>query len=66
MMSDLVRLQVRDAEGVFAVRQLGRTVAAELSLEHQDQVRVATALSEISRSSVMAGLQACSGSRTPT
>ena len=58
MMSDLVRLQVRDAEGVFAVRQLGRTVAAELSLEHQDQVRVATALSEISRSAVMAGLQA--------
>ncbi len=58
MTSDLVRLQVRDADGVFAVRQLGRTVAAELLLEHQDQVRVATALSEISRSAVMAGLQA--------
>jgi len=58
MTSELVRLQVRDAEGVFAARQLGRTVAAELALEHQDQVRVATALSEISRSAVIAGLQA--------
>ena len=41
--------------GVFAARQLGRELAAVLALEQQDQVRVATALSEISRSAVIAG-----------
>ncbi len=55
MITELARLQVRDAEGVFAARQLGRIVAAELSLETQDQVRVATALSELSRSAVVSG-----------
>jgi signal transduction histidine kinase len=34
---------------VFAVRALGREVAALLGLEPQDQVRVATALSEVGR-----------------
>jgi signal transduction histidine kinase/CheY-like chemotaxis protein len=55
MTSELARLEVRDLAGVFAARQLGRNVAAGLSLEHQDQIRVATALSEISRSAVTAG-----------
>ena len=41
--------------GVFAARQLGRGLAAVLALEQQDQIRVATALSEISRSAVTAG-----------
>src|SRR6266567_3451468 len=55
MTSQLARLDVRDLAGVFAARQLGRGLAASLTLERQDQVRVATALSEISRSVVTAG-----------
>jgi signal transduction histidine kinase/CheY-like chemotaxis protein len=53
--NELARLDVRDPAGVFAARQLGRGLAASLALEQQDQVRVATALSEISRSAVTAG-----------
>ena len=53
--SELARLDVRDTAGVFAARQLGRGLAATLALERQDQIRVATALSEISRSAVTAG-----------
>jgi signal transduction histidine kinase/CheY-like chemotaxis protein len=53
--SELARLDVRDTAGVFAARQLGRGLAAILALEQQDQIRVATALSEISRSAVTAG-----------
>ena len=55
MTSQLARLDVRDPAGVFAARQLGRGLAASLALERQDQIRVATALSEISRSAVTAG-----------
>jgi signal transduction histidine kinase/CheY-like chemotaxis protein len=55
MKPELARLEVSDQAGVFAARQLGRSVAAELGLERQDQVRVATALSEVSRSVVQAG-----------
>ncbi|MGH3201181.1 MAG: ATP-binding protein, partial [Streptosporangiaceae bacterium] len=58
MTSELARLDVRDVAGVFAARQVGRGLAAGLSLDRQDQVRVATALSEISRSAVTAGLTA--------
>ena len=50
MTAELARLHVRDLSGVFAARRLGRELAAGLALEGQDQVRVATALSEISRS----------------
>ena len=52
---ELARLEVRDTAGVYAARQLGRGLAATLALERQDQIRVATALSEISRSAVTAG-----------
>ena len=52
---ELARLEVRDTAGVFAARQLGRGLAAVLALEQQDQIRVATALSEVSRSAVTAG-----------
>ncbi|MFI0412025.1 ATP-binding protein [Actinomadura sp. 3N508] len=52
---ELLRIEITDAEGVFAVRQLGRRVAAEVGLPNQDQVRVATALSEAGRA-----LYACS------
>jgi signal transduction histidine kinase len=55
MKQELASLHVRDPAGVFAARQLGRELAAGLALEHQDQVRVATALSEISRSTVTSG-----------
>ena len=52
MTGDLANLDVRDLAGVFAARQLGRGLAGSLALERQDQIRVATALSEISRSAV--------------
>ena len=55
MTSDLASLDVRDLAGVFAARQLGRGLAGSLALERQDQTRVATALSEISRSAVTNG-----------
>ena len=58
MISQLARLDVRDLAGVFAARQLGRRLAASLTLEQQDQIRVATALSEIGRSAVTGGLTA--------
>ena len=34
---------------IFLIRQRGREVAAAVGLEHQDQIRIATALSEIAR-----------------
>ena len=55
MTEELARLRVKDLSGVFAARGLGRELAAGLELERQDQVRVATALSEVSRSIVTAG-----------
>ena len=53
MTSEFARIEVRDVGGVFAARQLGREVAAELGLDRQDQVRVATALSEVARSAAV-------------
>jgi signal transduction histidine kinase len=55
---ELATLHVRDLPGVFAARGLGRELAAGLGLDHQDQVRVATALSEVSRSAVTVGQSA--------
>ncbi len=55
MTDELASLRVRDLPGVFAARRLGRELAAGLGLDHQDQVRVATALSEISRSTITIG-----------
>lgn len=55
---EVLRLEIRDTAGVFAARQLGREVAGELGLERQDQVRVATALSEVGRELVLAGTEA--------
>jgi signal transduction histidine kinase len=55
MTEHLASLRVRDLPGVFAARRLGRELAAGLGLEHPDQVRVATALSEVSRSAVTLG-----------
>ncbi|HEY1626247.1 MAG TPA: ATP-binding protein [Streptosporangiaceae bacterium] len=58
MTTGLASLTVKDLAGVFAARQLGRELAAGLALDRQDQVRVATALSEVSRSTVTTGHQA--------
>jgi signal transduction histidine kinase/CheY-like chemotaxis protein len=55
MTDEFASLRVTDLPGVFAARRLGRELAAGLALEQQDQVRVATALSEISRSTLSAG-----------
>jgi signal transduction histidine kinase/CheY-like chemotaxis protein len=55
VLTELATLQVRDVSGVLAARQIGRELATGLALEHQDQVRVATALSEICRSALVAG-----------
>ncbi|TDD82968.1 response regulator [Actinomadura darangshiensis] len=55
MAEDLLRMEIMDEQGVFTVRQVGRRVAAAVGLDHQDQVRVATALSEAGRE-----LYACS------
>jgi signal transduction histidine kinase/CheY-like chemotaxis protein len=55
MTREFATLQVRELAGVFAARRLGRELAAGLELERQDQVRVATALSEVCRSVVTAG-----------
>jgi signal transduction histidine kinase/CheY-like chemotaxis protein len=58
MTDELASLRVRDLSGVFAARRLGRELAAGLGLDDRDQVRVATALSEISRSAVTVGQSA--------
>jgi signal transduction histidine kinase len=58
MTSELAILRVRDLGGIFAARRLGRELAAALGLERQDQVRVATALSEISRAVITDGRNA--------
>jgi signal transduction histidine kinase len=55
MTDELASLRVRDLPGVFAARRLGRELAAELGMDDRDQVRVATALSEVSRSAVTVG-----------
>lgn len=45
----LVTAQVTSEQGVFAVRRQGRAIAAALGLGGQDQIRTATALSEVCR-----------------
>jgi len=55
MTDELASLRVSDLPGVFAARRLGRELAAGLGLEQQDQVRVATALSEVSRGAIATG-----------
>jgi signal transduction histidine kinase len=55
MTDELASLHVRDLPGVFAARRLGRELAAGLGMDDRDQVRVATALSEVSRSAITVG-----------
>ncbi|MFD0889398.1 sensor histidine kinase, partial [Streptosporangium algeriense] len=46
---ELMSIPVRDERDVFTMRRLGRDVAEAVGLETQDQIRIATALSEIGR-----------------
>ncbi|SNT07736.1 Signal transduction histidine kinase [Streptosporangium subroseum] len=55
---ELIRLRVQDDQDVFAMRRLGREVAETIGLEAQDQIRVATALSEIGREVLGEGIDA--------
>lgn len=48
-MNELLRLDWLTAADVFTLRQRGREVAAALGLDGQDQIRLATALSEVGR-----------------
>ncbi len=45
----LSRMRLRVPQDVFVVRHLGREVARAVGMEQQDQTRLATALSEVSR-----------------
>ncbi len=45
----LLHLALRREQDIFTVRQRGREAAAALGLEHQDQIRLATALSDVGR-----------------
>lgn len=45
----LLRAPLRVEHDIFVLRQRGREVAAAVGLEHQDQVRLVTALSEVAR-----------------
>ncbi|NJC15225.1 signal transduction histidine kinase [Micromonospora profundi] len=53
----LLQMTLRVEHDIFVIRQRGREVAAVVGLEHQDQVRIATALSEVARDL----LRACGG-----
>ncbi|MGI5272107.1 ATP-binding protein [Nonomuraea sp. CA-218870] len=52
---ELARLRLSEDRDVFALRRLGRAAAELAGLEAQDQIRVATALSEVGREVVGAG-----------
>jgi signal transduction histidine kinase len=55
---ELTSHSIRDESDVFSARRRARTAAAELGLEDSDQVRVATAVSEVGRVVVGAELVA--------
>ncbi|WP_049561503.1 ATP-binding protein [Nonomuraea sp. SBT364] len=53
--TEVARLRLTGDQDVFSLRRLGRAVAQLAGLETQDQVRVATALSEVGREMVGTG-----------
>ncbi len=55
MSAPLLRMPLRVERDIFVLRQRGREVAAAVGLEHQDQVRLATALSEVARDLLLTG-----------
>lgn len=52
---ELARMSLTRDQDVFVLRRLGRAAAEAVGLEKQDQIRVATALSEIAREAVGGG-----------
>jgi signal transduction histidine kinase len=56
--NELLRMTLATESGVFAMRQYGREAAEAIGLDPQDQVRVATALSDIGRDLVRSGTEA--------
>ncbi|GLW07182.1 sensor histidine kinase [Microtetraspora sp. NBRC 13810] len=52
---ELVRVALADHQDVFAIRRFGRGIAELAGLREQDQIRVATALSEVGREAFAAG-----------
>ncbi len=55
--NELLRMVISGEPDVFTVRQHGREVAKALGLDTQDQVRVATALSDVGRDLVRSGVE---------
>ncbi|WP_182888038.1 ATP-binding protein [Microbispora sp. H10885] len=53
----LTRADVSGDQDVFAVRRLGRRIAELVGMESQDQIRMATALSEIGREVLASGAE---------
>jgi signal transduction histidine kinase/CheY-like chemotaxis protein len=53
--AELARIGVRNDQDVFAMRRMGREVAAAIGMSEPDQIRVATALSEVGREIVVDG-----------
>ncbi|ANZ40245.1 histidine kinase [Lentzea guizhouensis] len=54
--TELLRLVVGDERDVFPLRQRGREVAAAVGLDGQNQIRMATALSDVGRELVRQGV----------
>jgi signal transduction histidine kinase len=52
MSTPLLRIQLRGSEDVVLVRRQSRQLAAHLGLDTQEQVRLATAVSEVARNAV--------------
>ncbi|WP_424186256.1 hypothetical protein ACOBQX_00190 [Actinokineospora sp. G85] len=55
---ELLHLVAREESDMFLVRQRGRQVAAVVGLDAQDQIRVATALSDLGRELVRGSVPA--------
>jgi anti-sigma regulatory factor (Ser/Thr protein kinase) len=53
--AELHSLDLRDEPDVFVARQNAHAIAGAVGLDVQDQVRVATAVSEVAREAVAAG-----------
>ncbi|MEV7040673.1 ATP-binding protein [Amycolatopsis sp. NPDC051061] len=56
--NELMRMTLAAEPGVFAMRQYGREAAKAIGLDPQDQIRVATALSDVGRDLVRSGTEA--------
>ncbi|MCM3882313.1 ATP-binding protein [Frankia sp. R82] len=54
-LTDVASLHIADEADVFTARQIVRVTGAEIGLDSQDQVRLATAVSEVGREALAAG-----------